>query len=728
MVNHPRLGPYELIKRIGYGGMAEIYLARTSGIGGFEKLLALKLIHSKYAQDQEFIDMLIDEAKIAVQLSHVNVCQIFDLGCVGDRFFIAMEFVDGQDLYQMLVEGSEKDTLMPFDLVAFIGREVAAGLEYAHTKQDQYGRPLNLIHRDISPQNVLVSFDGQVKLVDFGIAKASQRRQETESGVIKGKFYYMSPEQAWGDPLDPRSDVFSCGICLYEMLCGQMLYNEDDPLALLDKVRRAEIPPISETRSGVPAELERIILKALARDRDQRYADAGQLKSDLSSFLYGRWPDFQRHRLGEYAQSLAGTKGFVMELPSDEPPTTRTDLDDEDTIMRLDEYDHTQGQSVIFALGDIPKVLDTSDDGVEQIPPHKRSSPTLNEVAPDTDYTSDSGFDNWTELGEKTELLDVSLFETSTDLPATGEIEAADDEREDTKLFSAVSGPLVDPLVPSKIEPLPDSNTTIDTSEFIEPKVSNSKPLGTTGSTHESITKTNSNTHPDRVRPSQPSTVANLEPKAARGRGSNSLPDLRFNKQLKRHSKLSSWMRKLLSPKGISVVFILVLLGYGLYRFLPGIGYSSSTHATLKINSFPDGARVYLDGVDRQLRTETTVSDLQAGRRYELRLELPGYVPHIENIDMDGTIGSDGKILITKQVFMTKSLGRLSVFSDPPGAEIYINGVLKGETPKIFRRLDREKDRVYVVLKKDGFSDAKSVNHWGDETELKLNLKLHPKR
>ncbi|MBV71663.1 MAG: hypothetical protein CMH52_10015, partial [Myxococcales bacterium] len=615
--------------------MAEIYLARTSGIGGFEKLLALKLIHSKYAQDQEFIDMLIDEAKIAVQLSHVNVCQIFDLGCVGDRFFIAMEFVDGQDVYQMLVEGSEKDTLMPFDLVAFIGREVAAGLEYAHTKKDQYGRPLNLIHRDISPQNVLVSFDGQVKLVDFGIAKASQRRQETESGVIKGKFYYMSPEQAWGDPLDPRSDVFSCGICLYEMLCGQMLYNEDDPLVLLDKVRRADIPPIRETRSNVPAELERIILKALARERDERYADAGQLKSDLSSFLYGRWPGFQRHQLGEYAQSLAGTKGFVMELPSDDPPTTRTDLDDDDTIMKLDEYDHTQGQSVIFALGDIPKVLDTSDDDAVQSAPHKRQAPTLNEVAPDADYTSESGCDGWADLGEKTELLDVSYFETSADLPATGEIEARGDEREETKLFSVVSGPGADSLVPPKNEPVPDKEPIIDTSEFIRPSPAKSRRAPPVDAGHELSGNRQHTPSPEQLKP------ARTPPKQTpvKAQGSKPLPDLRFDKKIQRQASWKTLVRKLASPSGISFIIILLLLGYGLYRVLAGIGYSSSTVATLKISSFPEGARVYLDGIDSQLQTEVSISDLQAGRRYKLRLDLPGYVSHLENVDMDGPVG-----------------------------------------------------------------------------------------
>jgi serine/threonine protein kinase len=257
--------PYQLVKRIAFGGMAEIHLAKTSGIGGFEKLLALKVIHPKYSEDQEFIDMLIDEAKIAVQLSHVNICQTFDLGRVDSTYYIALEFIDGKDLYQLLVKCSERDIAIPLDLIAFIGMEMSAGLHFAHTKSDNYGQPLNLIHRDVSPQNVLVSYDGEVKIVDFGIAKASKRSRETESGVIKGKFFYMSPEQAWGDNIDARTDIFSSGICLYEMITGEMLYHEEKALLLLDKVRKAEIPNMRVRRRDLPQQLEQIVLRGPRR-------------------------------------------------------------------------------------------------------------------------------------------------------------------------------------------------------------------------------------------------------------------------------------------------------------------------------------------------------------------------------------------------------------------------------------------------------------------------------
>ena len=221
-----QFGPYRLVRQIAVGGMAEIHLAKTKGIAGFEKYVALKMIHPNFAEDEQFIQMLVDEAKIAVQLTHGNIAQTFDLGRVGETYYITMEYVDGADLYKILRRASEQDIEMPLDVCAFIAKEITSALDHAHRKRDHTGKPLGIVHRDVSPQNVLVSYAGEVKLVDFGIAKATMKARQTAVGVIKGKYYYMSPEQAWGDPIDFRSDIFSAGIVLYEMLTGQMLYLE----------------------------------------------------------------------------------------------------------------------------------------------------------------------------------------------------------------------------------------------------------------------------------------------------------------------------------------------------------------------------------------------------------------------------------------------------------------------------------------------------------------------
>ena len=222
-----RFGDYILLDRINVGGMAEVFRGKQIGVEGFARLVALKRILPNISADQDFIDMFIDEAKLAVQMRHANIVQIYDLGHTDGSYYIAMEYIAGVDLRTVWDRARRRNRLLPIAMSAYIMQKVAEGLDFAHRKKDDRGNDIGLVHRDISPQNVLISFEGEVKVVDFGIAKASQRSRETEGGIIKGKFFYMSPEQAWGDTLDGRSDIFSAGICLYEMITGEMLYNED---------------------------------------------------------------------------------------------------------------------------------------------------------------------------------------------------------------------------------------------------------------------------------------------------------------------------------------------------------------------------------------------------------------------------------------------------------------------------------------------------------------------
>ncbi len=304
-----QFGPYRLVRQIATGGMAEIYLAKTKGIGGFEKFVALKLIHPNFSEDEHFIEMLVDEAKISVQLQHVNIAQIFDLGRVGNTYYITMEFIDGADLFKLLRTVSEADGDFPIDVACYIAKEVCAGLDYAHRRRDpETGQPMGIVHRDVSPQNVLISQAGEVKIVDFGIAKAALRARQTAAGVIKGKYYYMSPEQAWGDPVDHRTDIFSAGILLYEMLAGQMLYLEDNVSRLLDLVRKADIAPPSSKRRGVPKELDDIVMKALRKKAADRYMTAQDFQIALERFIYSTTPNFSTTRIAQFMRQVSGTQ------------------------------------------------------------------------------------------------------------------------------------------------------------------------------------------------------------------------------------------------------------------------------------------------------------------------------------------------------------------------------------------------------------------------------------
>jgi serine/threonine protein kinase len=308
-----QFGKYYLLDRINVGGMAEVWRAKAFGVEGFERLLAVKRILPNIAEDEEFITMFIDEAKIAVQLGHANICQIFDLGKVDDSYFIALEFVHGKDLRAIFDRCKQKpvdgSTAMPLAQACFVVMKACEGLDYAHNKRDAQGHEVNLVHRDVSPQNVLISYEGEVKLIDFGIAKAAGKASKTQQGILKGKFGYMSPEQVRGLPLDRRSDIFSLGIVLYELLTGERLFVGESDFSTLEKVRNVEILPPSTYNRRISDELERIVMKALAKDVDDRYQNAIDLHDDLQAFMYTAGEFYSRKDLAAWMKKV-----FVSEI------------------------------------------------------------------------------------------------------------------------------------------------------------------------------------------------------------------------------------------------------------------------------------------------------------------------------------------------------------------------------------------------------------------------------
>ena len=299
-------GKYYLLERINVGGMAEVFRAKAFGVEGFERLVAVKRILPNIAEDKEFIRMFIDEAKIAVQLNHANIAQIFDLGVVDGAYYIALEHIHGRDLRAVFDRCRQLGEAMPVAQACFVVMKVCEGLDYAHNKRDQAGRDLHLVHRDVSPQNVLVSFEGEVKLIDFGIAKAAGKGSKTQAGILKGKFGYMSPEQVRGIPIDRRSDVFSCGIVLYELLTGERLFVGESDFSTLEKVRNVEILPPSTYNRRIPDELERIVLKALAKDPDDRYSNSIDLHDELQAFVYTAGEFYSRKDLASWMKKIFG--------------------------------------------------------------------------------------------------------------------------------------------------------------------------------------------------------------------------------------------------------------------------------------------------------------------------------------------------------------------------------------------------------------------------------------
>ena len=290
---------YKPLYRLAAGGMAEVWVAQSVSVAGFKKKVAIKRILPGLLKDERFVRMFLDEARLSLHFNHANVVTVFDLGKSDETYFIVMEFVEGTTLKQLLEFLQERGKRVPLPIVLWMLNETLKGLEYAHQLPDpETGEALHVVHRDISPPNLLISWNGEVKLTDFGLAKATTQLESTDAGVVKGKFSYLSPEAAHGKAVDGRTDVFAVGILAYEMLTMRRLFLGETDYQTVEMVRAAQVPSIRAQNPEVPDELEQIIRKSLARDVDQRYLTAADFADDLLAFLF-------KHRLKVSARDLA---------------------------------------------------------------------------------------------------------------------------------------------------------------------------------------------------------------------------------------------------------------------------------------------------------------------------------------------------------------------------------------------------------------------------------------
>lgn len=305
-------GRYILTRKIAMGGMAEVFRAKSFGAENFEKMIAIKRLYPHLSEDPSFVKMFINEAKLAATLNHVNVAPIYDFGCQQGFYYIAMEYVRGADLADLIARCRQRGQHMPLGLAIWLLVEICDGLDYAHRKHDDLGHFLNLIHRDITPQNVLISYEGEVKITDFGIAKVQMlERDETTGGLLKGKFSYMSPEQVRGDKLDHRSDIFSLGIVAWELLTHHKMFDGPNDYHILEKVREALYIPPRQLNPNLPADVEEILTKTLTRYPEDRYQSVGQIRLDLLRYLSNSRLFPSRAHLSAFVRKLFEDKMHV---------------------------------------------------------------------------------------------------------------------------------------------------------------------------------------------------------------------------------------------------------------------------------------------------------------------------------------------------------------------------------------------------------------------------------
>ncbi|MCK6571131.1 protein kinase [Myxococcota bacterium] len=755
---HEQFGRYILQERIAIGGMAEIFKAKAPGLGGFEKILAIKRLHPRYSEDADFIEMLIDEARISVELSHSNIAQIFDLGKVEDHYFIAMEFIDGRDLYRTMKRLKDRRLQFPIDGAAWVAAECAAGLDYAHRKKDSRGRPLNIIHRDISPQNVLLSYEGEAKLVDFGIAKAALRAYETESGIIKGKFYYMSPEQARGEPLDHRTDVFSLGIVLYEMLTGELLYKDEDDASLLSRVRKADIAPPSLLRPEIPPTLERVVMKTLSRDREDRYPSALHLQKDLHKFLRTTSSAFGKARLGKVMREI-----FLDETGPDESE----DLDQ--LLIRSRAEFGLDGASLIsqIALEEAPPPSEATWDGEE---------PTQDVTAAQQAHPQD--FPIAPARGEKSELIVIDsreihlVDEEKSTLNMDGpppEAAAAFDsievagppadldfdpfEDESTNAVSIIADEPAPP--PARRRPEPEPRRA----EAPARGRREAAPVQSPRASPEAIAFAAAPT-PVPERPARPAPRERERPRPAEREPRSSADAVvptdppkepgghsihRPVRQRRAGSELPTAAGGLMPPGPpasfltrerllFGSVVLLVLIGAAVLTTLllrpagpapalepatVSVGSAQGGQGTVVIRSFPSGANVR---VDKAYLGETTPTRtvLPAGRPARISIKLgDGY--EVYETEIIPEVGRE--TIIDAQ--LVKIRGVLTVDSSPGGATVFIEGRDRGRTPCTISDLAVERP-IRVKLLRDGFQPYDQLVEWNGRREMTLDIRLDP--
>lgn len=305
---------YHILSPIAAGGMAEVYRGESAGIEGFRKKVAIKRVLPKLSANHEFIDMFLDEARLCAYLNHSKCVQVFDIGQGGGSHFIVMEFVDGADLKQVMDHLGEKKQSLPVEVSCLIALQICEGLAYAHAACDHAGEPLNIVHRDVSPQNVLITRYGEIKLVDFGLARASSHLTEEDEDIVKGKFGYLAPEIAGGHGVDHRVDIFATGILLWEMLAGRRLFRGTTDLETFKQVRAAKVPDLRRERDDVSDAVMAVVLKALAKDRDSRYQTANAMARDLGVLLTRLAKPVTYQEVAQYVRAAADARQHEREL------------------------------------------------------------------------------------------------------------------------------------------------------------------------------------------------------------------------------------------------------------------------------------------------------------------------------------------------------------------------------------------------------------------------------
>lgn len=693
--------------------MAEVLLAQHRGFQGFEKFVVVKRILPQYSEDLDFVTMLVDEAKIAASLNHPNIVHIYDLGTVEGSYYIAMEYIEGRDLHSLLRTARKREQPLELQHSIFIISEVCKALFYAHHLKDAFSREQHIIHRDVSPSNILISYDGTVKLVDFGIARAESKISVTKVGTVKGKFPYLSPEQADGKAIDYRSDIYALGCVLYESLVGKRIFNDEDDREKLRKIREGLIPSFRDFGLPHPPEVERIIRKAMARNPADRYQTANEMRFDLVRFLAERFPAYTNHSLAVYMNSLfekdaeklrekiAGLLHQAQAHGLDHP----TELD---TGIRTGPHGGVTSAPAVGVGGAVhpPTGVASAMDRHAPQGAHVPLGVTVgrgvaNAQGPINPSQIEAAFQGLPGVRPGETVPDSTLSRVGFDPHAPGVTRP-----DAANFFGTVGG---DPSVvsgPTGPNPVPASGSApreggLGKASFAAARRSVSEVLGGVGAARGS-------TGPRKpaVRP-----------------GEDFVPTGELSPDIAQNSPSI-----VLAPRRVPM--LTVALAGAIGALMAAWLYSEwrSYHAPgeIVVNSVPAGAHIVLDGKPTGLTTLAVLPLVDRHVPHEIRLELARHDAISRPIQFE-----PGELRLTVNEKLAPTFGDLHITSEPEGAEVILNGKPIGFTPYLLPERPHG-ERLAIRLKKAGFQpwvgEASIARGQTVEVGVQLEPAEQPKR
>ena len=661
------LGHYKLIEKIAQGGMAEIYKAETYDPNGLKRHVVIKRILPHVASHQEFIDMLIDEAKIAVLFNHGNIAQIYDLAKIGSDYFIVMEYVEGKTLQHIFKRAEALKQKIPIPYCLFFISELCAGLSYMHRKTDASGKSLNVVHRDISPQNIIVTFSGNVKIIDFGIAKAEDKLTVTESGVLKGKFAYMSPEQAVGDDLDARSDIFAAGIILWELIAAERLFRRKNNKETLKAVKKADVPALADYNPAVPKELDKAVRKALARSLRKRYSDAADLQADLTRILHTHYPDFQPSLVSTYLESL-----FLATVPAQPVPVKAVSI-------KPDEADKTRREKILPHAPPAQPPLEVSDEVTQRRPlPLADLSPPQLEI----------------EVGEETRRVKVSDIDLSPVIHHGAAPAGHDPEAQEATRLYRPEVPL-----PEDTPDLPESpHRERSDSALLHSSMQDSL-VSSSSSSSSSSSLSSAPLQKDKTRQAIAVVLVVLL------------------------ASLFGWLalhdQTPPAPKPPIAEPVVAIKPPPVSPPLP----KQPATGTLMVESTPPGADIFIDDKQTGRVTPAVFTDLAAGASHRVGVSLNGtkYQEHPAAI----VAGQQASV----HAVLERNLANFSFITEPPGALVHLNGVRIGQTPVLNYALEPDTivDLSYTKAGFENWSGHFKV-YGGEHKQIVQKLKALPEK